>query len=173
MKITKSIFFISIASLSFSWMPGDPSSPATIRNKTKAGAFINEPPTLICAGFEWTIFGDENRNASVSVAYRKKGMAEWQKGLPLLRMGGEKVYGHDQRWVYTVPTMFAGSLFNLEPGTVYECKFLLADPDGMEGRTERQVFVETKREPSPYEHGQVYHVYPPGQKAQNKARHLR
>src|SRR5258706_10993978 len=124
MKITKSIFFISIASLSFSWKSADPSSMATVRNETKAGEFIVEPPTLICAGFEWTIYGDENRNAAVSVAYRKKGGAEWQKGLPLLRIGGEKVYGHDQRWVYTVPHMFAGSLFNLEPGTLYECKYV-------------------------------------------------
>ena len=94
-------------------------------DKTTAGEFIIEPPTLICAGFEWMIEGDENRNAVVSVAFRKKGHTEWRKGLSLLRIGGEKIYGHDQPWVYTTRHMFAGSIFYLEPNTNYECKFQL------------------------------------------------
>ncbi|HNR05751.1 MAG TPA: hypothetical protein PKM27_00470 [Saprospiraceae bacterium] len=31
------------------------------------------PPTLVCAGFEWSIAGDKNRNASVELSYWKKG----------------------------------------------------------------------------------------------------
>jgi hypothetical protein len=135
---------------------------STFRNRTKINDFITEPPTLLCAGFQWTISGDENRNANVTVKFRKKGTTEWKEGLPLLRIGGEKVYGHEQRWVYTTDDMFAGSIFNLEPGTVYECHFELTDPDGTEGLRVQNVFVETKSEPKPYEHGQVYHVYPPG-----------
>ncbi len=135
---------------------------AAVKNKTLASDFIVEPPTLICAGFEWRIFGDENRNATATVSYRKKGSVDWKEGLPLLRIGNEKVYGHDQRWVYTVPPMFAGSLFNLEPGTSYECKFQLSDPDGVDGQAEQFVIVQTKSEPMPYSGGRVYHVYPPG-----------
>ena len=120
-----------------------------------------EPPTLLCAGFEWTISGDANRNAHVAVRFRKKGDAQWTEGLPLLRIGGEKVYGHDQRWVYTTEEMFAGSIFNLQPATVYECDFVLSDPDGVEGRDHHTVFVQTKSEPQPYAYGQTYHVYPP------------
>lgn len=135
-----------------------------VRNQTKTAEFIIEPPTLLCAGFEWNISGDENRNATVSVSYRKKDRGEWRTGLPMLRVGGEKIYGHDQPWVYTTPNLFAGSLFNLEPGTVYECRFLLADPDGIEGQSTQTVFVQTKTEPKPYALGQVYHVYPPGYK---------
>ena len=153
MKIVATILFTLIISIGIS---------QSIKNKTKADEFIIEPPTLICAGFEWMIHGDENRNATVSVAYRKKGNKDWQNGLPLLRIGGEKIYGHGQRWVYTTPNMFAGSLFNLESGTMYECKFQLSDPDGAEGPTEQIVFVQTRSEPKPYEYGQVYHVYPPG-----------
>lgn len=133
-----------------------------VRNQTKTDDFIVEPPTLVCAGFEWKISGDENRNALVEVDYRVKGTLTWSKGLPLLRIGGEKIYGHDQRWVYTVAPMFAGSLFNLTPGTLYECRFRLTDPDGIEGVAEHIVFVKTKTEPIPYSEGQVYHVYPPG-----------
>lgn len=132
------------------------------RNKTKSNEFIVEPPTLLCAGFQWTISGDENRNATVAVRFRKEGTEGWMQGLPLLRIGDEKVYGHDQRWVYTTEHMFAGSIFNLEPGSVYECDFNLRDPDGIEGEDRHTVFIKTKSEPQPYAQGRVYHVYPPG-----------
>ncbi|MEX2232045.1 MAG: hypothetical protein WD824_07795 [Cyclobacteriaceae bacterium] len=138
------------------------SGASIVRNQTKTDEFIIEPPTLLCAGFQWTISGDENRNATVTVRFRKKSSADWKQGLPLLRIGGEKIYGHEQRWVYTTENMFAGSIFNLEPGTIYECNFQLTDPDGVEGSHTQTVFVTTKTEPKPYEHGQVYHVYPPG-----------
>jgi hypothetical protein len=134
---------------------------SAFRDRTKINDFITEPPTLLCAGFQWTISGDENRNAKVTVKFRKKGTTAWKEGLPLLRIGGEKVYGHEQRWMYTTEDMFAGSIFNLEPGTVYECRFELTDPDGTEGLSVQTVSVETKSEPKPYEHGKVYHVYPP------------
>lgn len=138
------------------------SSGASLRYQTKTNEFIVEPPTLLCAGFQWTLSGDENRNAKVNVRFRKKGDDRWTDGHPLLRIGGEKVYGHDQRWVYTTEDMFAGSIFNLEPGTLYECSFQLIDPDGIEGTDRHVVFVRTKAEPEPYDHGKVYHVYPPG-----------
>ena len=49
-------------------------------NRTIAGELIVEPPTLINLGFEWFIQGDDNRNASVAVAYRKQGAAQWNDG---------------------------------------------------------------------------------------------
>lgn len=137
-------------------------STLAVSNQTKPGQFIVEPPTLICAGFEWSIAGDENRNASVLVTFRKKGATVWRQALPMLRIGDEKIYGHDQRWVYTTPHKFAGSIFYLEPGTLYECRFQLTDPDGVEGEAEQLVEVQTRIEPRPYESGNVYHVYPPG-----------
>src|SRR5690606_24797574 len=103
--------------------------------ETHAGEVVVEPPTLICAGFEWKIEGDVNRNASVAVAFRKIGDTSWKHALPLLRIGGEKIYGHEQPWVYTTPDMFAGSIFNLDPGTDYECRLQLSDPDGVEGQS--------------------------------------
>ena len=47
------------------------SSPA--QDKVLPGAFIVEPPTLENLGFEWYIEGDDNRNATVDVAYRIAG----------------------------------------------------------------------------------------------------
>ena len=37
---------------------------------------------------------------------------------------------------YTVPDGFAGSILNLQPGTEYECRFQLTDPDGASGQTD-------------------------------------
>ena len=51
-----------------------------------------EPPTLINLGFEWFLEGDANRNASVDVAYRKAGESAWRPGLPMLRMGCERIF---------------------------------------------------------------------------------
>ncbi len=158
-------FVVTAIILGFNWPVESQGLQAHASNKTTAGEFIIEPPTLICAGFEWMISGDDNRNASVQVLFRKMGKTAWQKGLPLLRIGGEKIYGHEQPWVYTTENMFAGSIFNLDPNSNYECSFQLIDPDGVEGKSEHVVSIKTKSEPLPYIGGKVYHVYPPGYNA--------
>ena len=150
-------FLISaIALLQMGLFPKADAQPdPLIRDQTKTDEFIVEPPTLVCAGFEWKIYGDNNRNARVAVSFRKKGSLDWHEGHPLLRIGGEKIYGHGQRWVYTTEDMFAGSIFNLEPGETYECRFQLTDPDGTEGVTEHRATITTKTEPKPFEGGQT------------------
>ena len=100
-------------------------------DKTVSDKFIVEPPTLISLGFEWHIDGDDNRNAEVSVQYRKKGEQAWREGLPLLRLQREQTYSG--AFHYTAPNMYAGSIFDLEAGAEYECRLVLADPDGIEG----------------------------------------
>ena len=49
-----------------------------------AGEFIIDPPTLINLGFEWFVDGDDNRNGSVAVSYRRVGEPAWQAALPLM-----------------------------------------------------------------------------------------
>src|SRR6476660_8184688 len=126
-----------------------------------AGEFIVDPPTLINLGFEWFIQGDDNRNASVEVSYRKQGAAQWQPALPLLRLQGERIKQGEQMDVIS-PNMFAGSILDLEPNTAYEARFVLRDPDGVSGQATRTVTVKTRPEPMPATGGNVYHVYPPG-----------
>ncbi len=140
-------------------------------NATVAGEFWTEPPTLVSLGFEWRISGDDNRNATVNVWYRKKGEQRWRKALPLFRLQGESVTGGVNRSggghhynEYVAPDMFAGSILNLEPGTVYEGRFVLTDPDGVKGRSVRIVTVRTRSEPQPAPGGAVYNVYPFGYK---------
>ncbi|MFO1092769.1 MAG: right-handed parallel beta-helix repeat-containing protein [Planctomycetaceae bacterium] len=130
-------------------------------DKTQPGRFVVEHPTLHNLGFEWAISGDANRNATVAVRFRKVGDPEWREALPLLRMGGESVYRRREHLEYTVPSGFAGSILNLEPGTAYECRFELSDPDGVSGEAVQTATVSTRREPQPFKGGRVLHVYPP------------
>lgn len=129
-------------------------------NGTEAGKFVVEHPTLRNLGFEWSIQGDANRNAAVAVTFRKVGESAWRPALPLVRIGGENVYRRREHLDYTVPDGFAGSIFNLEPGGEYECRFQLTDPDGTRGQTEQTVRVKTRREPQPSKEGRTLHVYP-------------
>jgi hypothetical protein len=140
------------------------------QKNTVTGEFVADPPTLVSLGFAWNLAGDDNRNARVDVMYRKKGDREWRKALPMLRIDHERVSGGTPRdgarsfYGFVAPNMFAGSILNLEPGTEYECRFVLSDPDGVKGKAETLVTARTRTEPQPAEGGHVYHVYPFGYK---------
>jgi hypothetical protein len=150
--------------------------PLLSQSATVTGDFIVEPPTLVSLGFEWKIGGDNNRNASVAVSYRKNGEQYWREAVPLLRLQNEQIgvapspansaaapvsdFPTYPVFKYTAANMFAGSILNLEPDTEYECRFTLSDPDGVTGAKEKTVMVRTRTEPQPPAGGHVYHVYP-------------
>ncbi|MEJ2723788.1 MAG: hypothetical protein P8175_03915 [Deltaproteobacteria bacterium] len=154
-------------------------APGNDDNSVRPGKFVVEPPTLINLGFEWYIEGDANHNAVVEVSYRKRGDTVWRDALPLLRIQNEQsIYAFpptkvtDDWWTtpsygatnnridYVTPNLFAGSILDLEPGTDYECKFLMSDPDGVRGEPLKVVTVRTRPEPKPFAGGKLYHVYP-------------
>src|SRR3954447_24099030 len=130
------------------------------QNGTQAGRFTVEHPTLLNLGFEWEIAGDANRNATVAVQFRAAGESAWRPALPLVRIGGEKVFRKVEGLDYTVPDGFAGSILNLQPGTEYECRFTMTDPDGVTGEAAKTVRVRTRTEPQPAKSGRTLHVYP-------------
>lgn len=139
-------------------------APAAARAQGDAvtpGDIVVEPPTLISLGFEWPIEGDANRNASVSVDYRRRGDDGWRRGPPPLRLHGERTVFWDTL-DYTAPNMFAGSLLELDEDTEYEVRFRIEDPDGVAGEPDRIVTARTRAEPQPAADGRVFHVYPPG-----------
>ena len=178
-EVTQRIFSMLLISLSVMALILCLRSPAASQDRSgvTAGEFVVEPPTLIALGFEWYIDGDANRNASVAVSYRKKGTTAWKQGLPMFRLNGERtvtgLFNDDpaanrimspdaMAFTYVAPNMFAGSIFDLEPDTEYECRFRLSDPDGVSGVSEHEVTVRTRKEPEPAKGGHVYHVYPVG-----------
>jgi len=69
---------------------------------------------------------------------------------------------------YTAPNAFAGSVLNLEPGTEYDFRFVLSDPDGVKGPHEKLTTLRTRPEPMPAQGGKVYHVYPFDYKGQKQ-----
>ena len=130
------------------------------QNAARSGRFHVEHPTLLNLGFEWLIDGDANRNATVELRFRKAGTTAWRPALPLLRIGGERVFRDRESMTYTVPQGFAGSILNLEPATGYECEFTLNDPDGVTGQAQQRVAISTRTEPQAFPGGRVLHVYP-------------
>ncbi len=135
---------------------------------TVAGRFTVEHPTLENLGFEWAITGDANRNAAVAVEFRRAGEPAWRKALPLVRIGSERIFRDVEHLSYIVPDGFAGSILGLQPGTEYEARFTLSDPDGTSGQATQSVRVKTRVEPQPYAGGRTLHVYPPGYKGEKK-----
>lgn len=136
--------------------------PAAAGDAVETGRFTVQHPTLHNLGFHWAIRGDANRNATVEVRFRPAGETAWREGLPLLRMGGERVFRRRESLDYTVPDAFAGSILNLEPGTEYECRFEMRDPDGVQGQAVQTVRLRTRSEPRTPPGGRTLHVYPPG-----------
>jgi hypothetical protein len=164
MKIVLALLLVLLFVLA--WTVGNERRAAVVaaesrENRTTTREFIVDPPTLINLGFEWFIQGDDNRNASVAVSYRKQGTAPWITGLPLLRLNGERISGNDRMDVVS-PNMFAGSVLDLEPNTAYDVRMTVSDPDGVSGETTKNVTVRTRPEPMPYAGGRVFHVYPAG-----------
>ncbi|HLA38999.1 MAG TPA: right-handed parallel beta-helix repeat-containing protein, partial [Candidatus Glassbacteria bacterium] len=113
-------------------------------NGTTPGELTTPYPTITCLAVEWTIDGDDNLDAAVEVEYRMTGSENWRKGMPLVRIPAGNT---DNR---TTPTYrwdnkFSGSIFDLKPGTEYEIRLSLSDPDG--GNDVRTVKASTRPVP--------------------------
>ena len=129
---------------------------ACAENAARPGKLIEELPTLECLGVRWLIAGDDNANATVRVEYRKTGDADWRKALDLFRVDTRGI-----RAAMRPPagqTLHAGSIFTLDPGTDYEVRLSLTDPDG--GDAQRLLRMTTWAEPTLPEGGPVIDVHP-------------
>ncbi len=100
------------------------------------------------------IKGDANLNSSFRIEYRPSAGGSWKPGAmpmrvyPKLEVEGEPMGGN----------YWAGSAMFLEPGTEYELKLTLTDPDG--GDTTKIIKARTKKEQQPLQSGTKYHVNP-------------
>ncbi|MCC6444271.1 MAG: right-handed parallel beta-helix repeat-containing protein [Armatimonadetes bacterium] len=112
------------------------------QNAARPGETALEAPTFHCLGVRWYVEGDANGNAKVALYYRKTGAKTWKEAMPLFRVEGEKC----QPPLPAGRSLFAGSAFDLAPGTSYDLRLTLADPDG--GGADRVLRCATRREPS-------------------------
>ncbi len=111
-------------------------------------------PTSI--GIEWDLTGDADRDATCAVEVRPKGAGPWRKVLPLFRVDYFGWYADTK--ADRAYNMVAGSLLFLEPGTTYEVKLDLADPDG--GGLTRTLEIRTRDVPRVPQGGRTLHVAP-------------
>jgi len=128
-----------------------------------AGEFVIDPPTLENLGFRWYLRGDSNLNAAVAVTYRRKGDGEWRRALPMLRVHHE-VANQDYE-PFRCGNLFAGSVLLLKPGTEYEVRFVMTDPDGG-APPAKTVSVRTRSELGAPKGDRVLHVFPTGHAGQ-------
>jgi len=115
------------------------------QNATVPGEVNTPYPTITNLAVEWLIKGDDNLNGKVSVNYRRAGEEKWREAMPLRRIPAGKSTG--TRPVFLWENKHSGSIFDLKPGTEYEIRLKLSDPDG--GSAERIVRVRTRNVPRP------------------------
>lgn len=112
--------------------------------------------TIHSIGIEWDIEGDTNHNAVCKVAYKRSGEASWHETLPLFRIDYAGWY--DALKADRPYNMLAGSILFLRPGTAYEVRLSLADPDG--GQAEERLTIRTRPIPDRGEPQRTLHVRP-------------
>lgn len=122
-------------------------------NATIPGVVSSPYPTLHNLAVEWLIDGDENKDCSVSVHYRKLGQENWKEAMPLVRVAA----GGPIR-TFAWPNKLSGSIFNLTPGTEYEIALHLQDPDG--GDAKQVIVAKTRAMPVPMPGAPVVRVNP-------------
>jgi hypothetical protein len=86
----------------------------------------------------WPIHDDGNGNATVAVAFRRAGASAWSAALPLFRTHNESLSAENR---VADGHLFAGSIVDLAPGSAYEVRLTLDDPDG--GATQRILEMQT------------------------------
>lgn len=77
------------------------------------------------------VSGDANRNASAALEYRVTAVGAFRPAQPLVRVDA---------------THFVGSLFELTPGTSYDVRVTLSDPDGVSGGATATSALATRSE---------------------------
>ncbi len=145
---TTAFFLLSGFSLS-SFVPAE--------NATIPGEITTPYPTITCLAAEWMIRGDENNNARVDVQYRASGDSGWLQAMPLVRIPAGNT-GKRTTPSYSWPNKFSGSIFNLKPGTEYEIRLSLSDPDG--GKATEMIKASTRPVPTEAANARIIKVNP-------------
>ncbi|MFG0247916.1 MAG: hypothetical protein ACF8OB_03440 [Phycisphaeraceae bacterium JB051] len=124
----------------------------------EAGELRLQQSTLHAIGLQWDMKGDFNRNATVTVTYRKTGESQWQDAQPLLRTLFDGAGTSRIGWHVVCPNRFSGSVLNLDPATSYQIRLTLHDPDG--GDQQQIIEAQTKQPLTDVANAAVLHVYP-------------
>jgi hypothetical protein len=102
-------------------------------------------------GMEWKLTGDTDHDAKCQVQYRQKGQTTYLQAAPLFRVHHKNADGENYN-------LFSGSIMFLNPGTVYEVRLSITDPDG--GTATRDFTISTRPLPTLPTGGRFFHVVP-------------
>jgi hypothetical protein len=114
------------------------------------GTVQGDRPTITTLGVQWLVTGDDDHDASVTVRFSVAGSGVWADALPLRRVHPSDVTD------WTVPDQFAGSIFDLAPGTAYDVELHAIDPDGVDDT--QTIAMTTRAVPSDPAHPNVVAV---------------
>jgi hypothetical protein len=129
-------------------------SPALAGNALVPETFHVDEATLYGIGLRWVVAGDDDQDAAARVEYRVDGSDAWRRGPDMLRIHGEPA--GTRGW--TCGNLFAGSLLDLEPGTTYEIRVTLDDPDGVDGEGVQTLSAATRAWPDTSDVSPTLHV---------------
>ncbi len=96
--------------------PGDAITPGTIRTDA----------TYESIGVVWEVAGDDNLNSSMTLEFRESGTTGWSPGAPAVRAYPSIIV---QGSALGLDRWGASALF-LDPGTTYDLRLTITDPDG-------------------------------------------
>lgn len=98
-------------------------------------------------GITATVSGDDNRNATADLQWRRYGESSFRPGHPLARI--DSIH-------------FVGSLFWLDPGTDYEVQVTVIDPDGVSGNPTLVTGLKTRSDTLAEPATRTWYVSPTG-----------
>jgi len=128
-----------IMSCGCSWFPPSAVHPIAV------GDVEIDPSTPHTIGLSLPILdGDQDFDASVRVAYRNVDSETWREALPLQRVRTDTL-SQMVPTSFPIAEQFAGSIFDLSPGSAYEVRLMIEDPDG--GTAMRTVKATTRTLP--------------------------
>jgi len=119
------------------------------------GEILFDPPTLHCIGVRWFVKEAEHPEASVKMQYRKKGDAEWNDALPLRRV---ETAALQENKPPEGTSLYAGSIFDLTPDTLYEVRLEMTDRNGKKATWQQE--LRTWKEPFAPAPKRTLHVHP-------------
>jgi hypothetical protein len=122
-----------------------PSTPTPEPPKSGSGpnaiapGAMNLTSTFNSIGIELLFSGDDNKNAAAALSFKKAGESSWREGLPLWGTYDSNAPGR----------AFYGSALLLDPGTTYDIRVSLSDPDGVSGSFTVNGKITTRAEDIP------------------------
>ena len=115
---------------------------------------IVENSTYSTIGVQWNVSGDANYNSSLTIEYKKTSQANYNIAAKTLRANPTAIVdGAALNYNF-----HAGSALFLDPGTTYDLRLTLIDPDG--GGTVQNITKQTKTEPPAFYTGTIKYVSP-------------